>query len=88
MEFGSQQIRVNAILIGLVESGQWVRRAQARDVDVREIYRERAAAMTIPLGRQGQATEFADLGAFLLSDRSRYIIGTAINFDGGTSPVA
>ena len=47
-----------------------------------------AAAGQIPLGRVGLAAEFADLAAFLLSERSAYITGTAINFDGGASPVA
>jgi NAD(P)-dependent dehydrogenase (short-subunit alcohol dehydrogenase family) len=47
-----------------------------------------AVARQIPLGRVGLAAEFADLGAFLLSERSAYITGTAINFDGGASPVA
>ena len=47
-----------------------------------------AATGQIPLGRVGLAAEFADLAAFLLSERSTYITGTAINFDGGSSPVA
>ena len=33
------------------------------------------------------AREFADLAAYLLSDRSSYVTGSAINLDGGTSPV-
>ena len=41
----------------------------------------------IPLGRFGRAAEFADLGCFLLSSRASYLTGTAINLDGGLSPV-
>jgi NAD(P)-dependent dehydrogenase (short-subunit alcohol dehydrogenase family) len=41
----------------------------------------------IPLGRVGRAEEFADLAAYLLSDRSSYVTGSAINLDGGASPV-
>ena len=41
----------------------------------------------IPLGRVGRPGEFADLAAYLLSDRSSYVTGSAINLDGGTSPV-
>jgi NAD(P)-dependent dehydrogenase (short-subunit alcohol dehydrogenase family) len=41
----------------------------------------------IPLGRVGRPEEFADLAAYLLSDRSSYVTGSAINLDGGTSPV-
>ena len=87
-ELGPDQIRVNAVLIGMVQSGQWDRRAAARGIPVDELYAEAAAARQIPLGRVGLAAEFADLAAFLLSERSAYITGTAINFDGGSSPVA
>jgi len=41
----------------------------------------------IPLGRVGQAQEFADLAAFLLSPRAGYVSGAGINLDGGLSPV-
>jgi enoyl-[acyl-carrier-protein] reductase (NADH) len=37
------------------------------------------------LGRFGEAHEFADLVAFLCSERAAYITGTTINFDGGMS---
>jgi NAD(P)-dependent dehydrogenase (short-subunit alcohol dehydrogenase family) len=87
-ELGPDLIRVNAILVGIVQSGQWVRRAAARGITADELYAEVAATGQIPLGRVGLAAEFADLAAFLLSDRSAYITGTAINFDGGSSPVA
>ena len=45
------------------------------------------AAKTVPLGRVGEAEEFADLVAFLVSARAGYITGTAVNFDGGRSAV-
>ncbi|PYM56648.1 MAG: short-chain dehydrogenase, partial [Candidatus Rokuibacteriota bacterium] len=35
----------------------------------------------------GEAEEFGDLVAFLVSERAAYITGTAINFDGGLSAV-
>lgn len=41
----------------------------------------------MPVGRVGEAEEFADLVAFLVSERAAYITGTAINFDGGMSSV-
>ena len=40
-----------------------------------------------PLGRVAEAEEAGDLIAFLCSSRSRYVSGTAINFDGGASAV-
>jgi NAD(P)-dependent dehydrogenase (short-subunit alcohol dehydrogenase family) len=41
----------------------------------------------IPLGRIGTAEEFANMVLFLASDAGSYITGTAINIDGGLSPV-
>jgi NAD(P)-dependent dehydrogenase (short-subunit alcohol dehydrogenase family) len=85
-DLGGQGIRVNAVLVGLVESGQWRRRAAAAGVPEAEFYQELARRSDIPLGRVGRAAEFADLAAYLLSDRSSYVTGSAINLDGGASP--
>jgi 3-oxoacyl-[acyl-carrier protein] reductase len=41
----------------------------------------------IPLGRVGTAEEFANMVLFLASDAGSYITGSAINIDGGLSPV-
>jgi NAD(P)-dependent dehydrogenase (short-subunit alcohol dehydrogenase family) len=87
-DLGGQGIRVNAVLVGLVESGQWRRRAQAAGQSEQALYDQLTAQAGIPLGRVGKAAEFADLAAYLLSDRSSYVTGSAINLDGGTSPVA
>ena len=86
-DLGGRGIRVNAILIGLVESGQWRRRAEAAGQPEDELYRKLAQSGDIPLGRVGRAEEFADLAAYLLSDRASYVTGSAINLDGGSSPV-
>jgi NAD(P)-dependent dehydrogenase (short-subunit alcohol dehydrogenase family) len=75
------------VLIGLVKSGQWRRRADASGQSEDELYRQMADRSNIPLGRIGRSEEFADLAAYLLSDRSSYVTGSAINLDGGTSPV-
>jgi NAD(P)-dependent dehydrogenase (short-subunit alcohol dehydrogenase family) len=85
-ELAPDGIRVNAILIGLIESGQWVRMAEGPGRGLREFYDCFAAEAGIPLGRFGRAAEFADLGCFLLSSRASYLTGTAINLDGGLSP--
>jgi len=86
-ELGPEQIRVNAILIGLIESGQWVRRAEDAGTTVEQTYADLVAGSDIPLGRVGRSGEFADLAAFLLSPRASYLTGAAINLDGGSSPV-
>jgi len=86
-EFAAQQIRVNAVCIGLVKSDQWVRRARALGITLEEYYERTARERAIPLGRVAEAEEVGDLIAFLCSERGRYITGTAINFDGGSSAV-
>lgn len=85
-ELAPDGIRVNAILIGLIESGQWVRLAERSGTGLQEFYDRFARDAGIPLGRVGRAGEFADLGCFLLSARASYLTGTAINLDGGLSP--
>ena len=86
-DLGADGIRVNAVLIGLVASGQWRRRADAAGQSEDALYRQMARDASIPLGRVGRPEEFADLAAYLLSDRSSYVTGSAVNLDGGTSPV-
>jgi NAD(P)-dependent dehydrogenase (short-subunit alcohol dehydrogenase family) len=82
-EFAGDGIRVNAVCIGLLKSQQWVHRAGNDDVE--ELYGRMAE--TVPLKRVGEAEEYADLVAFLVSDRAAYITGTAVNIDGGLSAV-
>ncbi len=86
-EVGPRGVRVNAILIGLIESGQWARRAKDADMSLSDLYASMAEGSNIPLGRVGRAEEFADLAAFLLSPRASYITGVGVSIDGGLSPV-
>jgi NAD(P)-dependent dehydrogenase (short-subunit alcohol dehydrogenase family) len=81
-EYAADKILVNTICLGVVKSGQWERRITG---DRDTFYREMAEKRRVPLGRFGEAHEFADLVAFLASERAAYITGTAINFDGGVS---
>ena len=85
-DLGPSGVRVNAILIGLVESGQWRRKAEEAGEPEAEYLTKLAAGMRIPMGRAGRADEFADLAAYLLSPRSSYVTGSAVNLDGGLSP--
>jgi NAD(P)-dependent dehydrogenase (short-subunit alcohol dehydrogenase family) len=84
-ELGPDQIRVNAVLVGMVESAQWARRAETAGKPPEVLYAERSREAGVPLGRIGRAEEFADVVAFLVSPRASYVSGTAINVDGGLS---
>jgi NAD(P)-dependent dehydrogenase (short-subunit alcohol dehydrogenase family) len=82
------RIRVNSVLLGLIESGQWERRfaarkdpAQTRD----EWYGEIARARQIPLERLGKPEEVARAIAFLCSPAAGFITGAQLEISGGTS---
>jgi 3-oxoacyl-[acyl-carrier protein] reductase len=80
-------ILVNALLAGSLVSDQIARRYQAEDTSLSfEDYVAEAGA-TIPVGRMGKAEEFAAMACFLCSDQAGFTAGTAINMDGGASPV-
>jgi NAD(P)-dependent dehydrogenase (short-subunit alcohol dehydrogenase family) len=78
-------ILVNALLVGHIESDQWVRRARAAGRPLPEFLAE--LGQDIPMGRVGTADEFASAACFMASDWASYITGTALNVDGGASPV-
>jgi NAD(P)-dependent dehydrogenase (short-subunit alcohol dehydrogenase family) len=80
-------ILVNGLLVGRIRSDQWERRhaADPRGLTLEEWYAD--AAQGLNIGRFGTAEEFANLATFLASDAGSYINGTAINVDGGSSPV-
>jgi NAD(P)-dependent dehydrogenase (short-subunit alcohol dehydrogenase family) len=86
-ELAPEGIRVNAVLIGVIESGQLERYAADAGITPQAYYERMVADSRIPLGRVGRAQEFADIGSFLLSSRASYITGAAINLDGGLCPV-
>ncbi len=86
-EVGPRGVRALAILIGLVESGQWERRAAQSGVSVTSIYQDLARNARVPLGRVGRAEEFANLATFLVSPRASYVTGVGVSLDGGLSPV-
>jgi 3-oxoacyl-[acyl-carrier protein] reductase len=85
-ELAADRIRVNAVLIGLVKSGQHERSWQRRGEGSLEDHYA-GMARGIPLGRVAEAEECGDLIAYLSSARAAFITGVAINFDGGASAV-
>lgn len=86
-ELAPQGILVNALNTGILVTNQWHRlhSEQAPDKTFEEYLALRARP--VPLGRLGDAAEFANLACFLASDHASFITGTSINVDGGMSPV-
>lgn len=81
-------VRVNSILIGLVESGQWTRRFANREDQNQsraEWYGNLANSKGIPLGRLGAPEEAAAAIAFLGSRAASYITGAQLEVSGGLS---
>ncbi len=86
-EGAAHGILVNALLVGVIVSDQWVRRHAASAPDTPFDAFTRELARDVPLGRMGRPEEFANLALFLASDAGSYVTGTAINVDGGRAPV-
>ena len=84
-EGAPHNVLVNALLVGRIESDQWVQRAEAAGKSLESLYEEMGAGL--PMGRVGTADEFAAMALMLASDQGSYITGTAINVDGGLCPV-
>ncbi|GGB01074.1 SDR family oxidoreductase [Macrococcus hajekii] len=83
-DLAQYNIRVNAVCIGLIRSGQIEKRWQQDAPD--KTWEEYASdpKFNIPLGRIGDTREAADVIAFLVSDAASYVSGTAVNIDGGS----
>lgn len=86
-EGAPHNVLVNALLVGRIESNQWVKRhaAENKGRSMEAFYDEMGGI--IPMGRVGTAEEFANVACFLASDAGSYVTGTAINVDGGLCPV-
>ena len=86
-EFAADGVLVNALNTGLLVTHQWETQYEGQDRfdDFDEFVA--ATGKRIPAGRMGDAQEFANLALFLASDAASYVTGTAINIDGGLSPV-
>ena len=89
-EYASQNIRVNTVCVGLLKSGQHrtrVANIQKEKPDYTLEDHWEIMGKNVPMGRVGEAIEVGNVICFLSSSKASYVTGTAINVDGGTSPV-
>jgi NAD(P)-dependent dehydrogenase (short-subunit alcohol dehydrogenase family) len=81
-------VRVNTIVLGVIESGQWHRRFETmgKPGQTREDWLvEQAKMRHIPLARFGKPEEVARAAAFLASPAAAYITGATLEISGGVS---
>lgn len=85
-EFAQYKVRVNSILLGMVESEQWKRRFETR-ADVEQSWEEWighiAQKRGIPMQRLGKPEEPARALVFLASPMASYTTGSTIDVSGG-----
>ena len=80
MRAGRDNIRVNSVHPGVIDSPSWNRVAPGATtaLDAKAV-----AAMLVPLGEAGSAEDVANGVLFLASDASRHITGSELVIDGG-----
>ncbi len=87
-ELAAKNIRVNSILIGVVESAQWSRRYEAlpEGKPAYDVWlKQQAEIKGVPLGRFGTPEEAAQALFFLGTPLSSYTTGSTIDLSGGVS---
>src|SRR5262245_1902277 len=85
-EFGEDNVLVNAVCPGWVDTNLWKRNAEGLQAELgvrSEDEARRLAARKNSLGRFGRPEELASAIAFLCSERASYITGVSLNLDGG-----
>jgi A-factor type gamma-butyrolactone 1'-reductase (1S-forming) len=77
LDYGAQGVRVNALSPGVIETPMMINQMKA--------YPELRAMLLArhPAGRLGQPEEMAEAAAWMLSDRSRFMLGANVSVDGG-----
>jgi len=82
------RIRVNSVMLGLIDSGQWERRFLVREEKAQtreQWFAEVARTRHIPMQRLGTPDEVARAVAFLCSPAAGFITGEQLEMSGGTS---
>lgn len=85
-EFGEDNVLVNAVCPGWVDTDLWRRNAQGLAAELgtqSEEEARRRAARKNSLNRFGRPEELANAIVFLCSERASYITGVSLNLDGG-----
>lgn len=86
-ELGPHGILVNTICPGYTRTDRLEELAdeRVRRAGITKDQYYEMLAKTVPVGRVGEADEFANVAAFLCSERASYVSGIALAVDGGSS---
>lgn len=85
-ELIADNIRVNTVNPGLIQTPDWVKTAKLLTADTDETYEaylDNIAKTNTPIGRFGSAEELAHFFVFLCSDKASYCVGSSYYVDGG-----
>jgi 3-oxoacyl-[acyl-carrier protein] reductase len=84
-ELAPKKIRVNQLIPGRIYTDrvQEIDEDNARRAGITVPEQQKRIFAAIPLGRYGEAGEFANAALFLLSDAAAYITGASLQVDGG-----
>ncbi len=86
-EVAKHGVTVNMVLPGRI-STERIEQLDKANADRSGLSMEavrQASLATIPMGRLGLASEFADVAVFLASERASYVTGATIRIDGGAT---
>ena len=86
LELAPKNIRVNTVLLGGVEVGQWRRRHEALEdpeLEYQDWLTQQARKLEIPMGRLGRPEEPARVITFLASPAASYMTGAQVPVAGG-----
>jgi len=81
VRYAPDNIRVNAVLPGVIDTPLIYQQIAGQFQDVEEMRRRRNAAS--PMGRMGDVWDVAHAALFLASDEAKYITGVCLPVDGG-----
>ncbi|GED17175.1 SDR family oxidoreductase [Aneurinibacillus migulanus] len=84
-QYGNDNIRINCVNPGPVDTGRWetLTQAYARDLEISIDEANEAASKSMPFGRIATAQEVADVVVFLASERASFVHNSVVNIDGG-----